>query len=207
MSVRSTSSLTSVTQVILPSTASYHKQKTHLFSSKSPPSTVLPSPTPPFFQPTTSGKSTTLTRHHTKDKNFPYSILEASIKPTRVLFLCIQERTKMGKWHWTPNCNKEYLLQIKKLADSLATVGVPISDSKYTNVILDELNVDYHPFIIFVNTRDHSLSIPDLEALLMADEELIERLKKPDITMVQVNVTQTTNSNSKNKNSETTQSN
>ncbi|MED6118764.1 hypothetical protein PIB30_005903 [Stylosanthes scabra] len=72
---------------------------------------------------------------------------------------------------------------IKKIADSLATIRAPITDSEYTNVILDGLSDDYHPFITFVNLRDPPLSIPDLEALLMAEEELIERLKKLDTNM------------------------
>ncbi|MED6142885.1 hypothetical protein PIB30_001653 [Stylosanthes scabra] len=63
--------------------------------------------------------------------------------------------------------------------------SAPISDTEYTNVILDGLNDDYHPFITSINTRDPPLSIPDLKALLMAEEELIERLKKPDTSMVQ----------------------
>nr|XP_029153207.1 uncharacterized protein LOC114927448 [Arachis hypogaea] len=40
-----------------------------------------------------------------------------------------------------------YLLKIKKIVDSLAAVGVLLSDSKYTNVILNGLNEDYHVFI------------------------------------------------------------
>ncbi|MED6174937.1 hypothetical protein PIB30_073595, partial [Stylosanthes scabra] len=55
---------------------------------------------------------------------------------------------------------------IKKVADALATVGSPISDTKYTNIILDGLNA----VITTVNTREPPLSIPDLEALLMAEE-------------------------------------
>ncbi|MED6122759.1 hypothetical protein PIB30_042887 [Stylosanthes scabra] len=76
----------------------------------------------------------------------------------------------------------------------------PISDSEYTNVILDGLSDEYHPFITSVNNRETPLSIPDLEALLMTEEKLLERLKKPDTSMVQVNVTQSSNTNSNNRN-------
>nr|XP_029147032.1 uncharacterized protein LOC114924964 [Arachis hypogaea] len=47
----------------------------------------------------------------------------------------------------------DYLLKIKKIIDSLAVVGVPLSDSKYTNVILDGLNEDYHVFITYMTTK------------------------------------------------------
>ncbi|MED6113649.1 hypothetical protein PIB30_072815, partial [Stylosanthes scabra] len=99
--------------------------------------------------------------------------------------------------------------KIKKIADSLAMVGSPISDSEYTNVILVGLNDDYHPFITLLNTRDPPLLIPELEALLMVEDELIERLKKTDTSMEQENVTQNANanSNSRNKNSDNQQGN
>ncbi|MED6191807.1 hypothetical protein PIB30_004020 [Stylosanthes scabra] len=76
-------------------------------------------------------------------------------------------------------------------------MGAPISDQEHTNVILDGLGNEYHPFITSINNREPPLSIPDLEASLMAEEELIKRLKKPDTTMVQVNVSQTANQNSR----------
>ncbi|MED6156202.1 hypothetical protein PIB30_012217 [Stylosanthes scabra] len=47
----------------------------------------------------------------------------------------------------------DYLLQIKKLADSLATVGAPITDTEYTNAVLDGLFDEYHPFITFVHLQ------------------------------------------------------
>ncbi|MED6119425.1 hypothetical protein PIB30_011790 [Stylosanthes scabra] len=86
-------------------------------------------------------------------------------------------------------------------------MGTPISDQEHTNVILDGLGDEYHPFITSINNREPPLSIPDLEASLMAEEELIERLKKPDTTMVQVNVNQIANQSSRSNNSESQQSN
>ncbi|MED6147828.1 hypothetical protein PIB30_047421 [Stylosanthes scabra] len=97
------------------------------------------------------------------------------------------------------------LTAVKKIEDSLATVAAPVSDTEYTNVILDGLNEDYHPFIISVNTRKPPLSVPDLEALLMEEKEFIERLKKPDTSMIQVNLTQIANSTQKYFNSDSSQ--
>ncbi|XP_020972883.1 uncharacterized protein LOC110269414 [Arachis ipaensis] len=84
----------------------------------------------------------------------------------------------------------DYLLEIKKVVDSLATVGAPLTGAEYTNVILDGLNEDYQSFLTYVTAKDPPYSIPDLEALLMAQEDIVERFKKPDSSMVQVNFTQ-----------------
>ncbi|XP_057746815.1 uncharacterized protein LOC130966070 [Arachis stenosperma] len=84
----------------------------------------------------------------------------------------------------------DYLLQIKKVVGALATVGAPLTDAEYTNVILDGLNEDYQLFLTYVTAKDPPYSIPDLEALLMAQEDIVERFKKPELSMVQVNFTQ-----------------
>ncbi|XP_072060185.1 uncharacterized protein [Arachis hypogaea] len=84
----------------------------------------------------------------------------------------------------------DYLLKIKKLVDYLAAVGAPLSESEHTNVIFDGLNEDYHRFITYVTAKDPAYSIPDLEALLIAQEDIVDRFKKPDQSMVQVHLTQ-----------------
>nr|XP_029148600.1 uncharacterized protein LOC114925294 [Arachis hypogaea]XP_029154457.1 uncharacterized protein LOC114927710 [Arachis hypogaea] len=84
----------------------------------------------------------------------------------------------------------DYLLQIKKVVDALAAVGAPLTDAEYTNVILDGLNEDYHSFLTYVTAKDPPYSIPNLEALLMAQEDIVGRFKKPEPSMVQVNFTQ-----------------
>ncbi|XP_029153456.1 uncharacterized protein [Arachis hypogaea] len=86
-----------------------------------------------------------------------------------------------------------YLLQIKRLSDSLAAIGLPLSDEEYTNVILDGLSKEYHSFITMNTVKDPPYSILNLEALLMAQEKIIDRFKKSESSMVQVNLSQTTN--------------
>ncbi|MED6133202.1 hypothetical protein PIB30_026269 [Stylosanthes scabra] len=51
--------------------------------------------------------------------------------------------------------------------------------SEYTNIILDGLGEEYHPFVTVVTAKDPPYSIPDLEVLLMAQENILDRYKKP----------------------------
>ena len=62
----------------------------------------------------------------------------------------------------------DYLLQIKKIVDTLAVVGSPISTEEHIEVILDGLNEDYSAFITIIMSRIQPFSIPELETLLMA---------------------------------------
>ncbi|KAL4344940.1 hypothetical protein AHAS_Ahas11G0228600 [Arachis hypogaea] len=91
----------------------------------------------------------------------------------------------------------EYLLEIKKAVDSLVAVGVPITNVEYTNIILARLNKAYHPFITMVTTKDPPYTIPNLKALLMALDSIIEKLKKPDMSPAQVQLSQATTFNTK----------
>ena len=63
---------------------------------------------------------------------------------------------------------QDYLLQIKKIVDTLAAIGSPISTEEHIEVILDGLNEDYNAFITTVMSRTQPFSIPKIKALLMA---------------------------------------
>ena len=83
------------------------------------------------------------------------------------------------------------MLQIKKVVDYLAAVGSPISVENHIKVILDGLNEDHASLITIVLSRVQPFSINDLEALLMAQEERIERFRKSETSLVQANASQT----------------
>ena len=91
----------------------------------------------------------------------------------------------------------EYLLKIKKLVDSLAAIGAPLSVDDYIEVILDGLNEEYGPFITTILSRAIPFTIDELEALLMAQDGMLERFNKSDLSLIQENVAQTTPSNPK----------
>ena len=77
---------------------------------------------------------------------------------------------------------------INKVVDSLAIVGSPVSVEDHIEVILDGLNEDYASFITTVISRVQPFSVNELEALLMAQEEMLERFKKSKTSLVQANV-------------------
>ena len=77
---------------------------------------------------------------------------------------------------------------INKVVDSLTIVGSPVSVDDHIEVILDGLNEDYASFITTVISRVQPFSVNELEALLMAQEEMLERFKKSETSLVQANV-------------------
>ena len=93
---------------------------------------------------------------------------------------------------------RDYLPQIRKIVDTLAVVGSPISTEKCIELILDGLNEDYSSFITIVMSQTQPLSTPELEALLMTQEEMIERFRKTDVNMVQALLTRSSLQDSKN---------
>lgn len=74
----------------------------------------------------------------------------------------------------------DFLLSIKKIVDTLAAVGSLITDSEHIQVILDGLPEEYDSIVASILSRTDPYEISEIEALLMAIEERIERHKKPD---------------------------
>ena len=56
---------------------------------------------------------------------------------------------------------------------------------------MDGLNEDYVAFITFVLSRSEPFSISEIEALLMAQEDMLQRFRKSEVSLVQANVSQT----------------
>ena len=71
-----------------------------------------------------------------------------------------------------------YVLKVKKVVDLLDAIGAPISTEEHVEVILDGLPEDYCHLITTVLSRTTPYSVDELEALLMAHEERLERYKK-----------------------------
>jgi len=46
-----------------------------------------------------------------------------------------------------------YILDIKKMVDSLAVVGAPVSINEHVDALLDDLIEDYNGFITSITTR------------------------------------------------------
>jgi len=80
----------------------------------------------------------------------------------------------------TPKNDKSittYITDIKKIVDSLVSVGSPLSTADHVDAILDGLSADYDSFITSILSRQDPYTVDDLEALLLAQEERFERHK------------------------------
>jgi len=71
-----------------------------------------------------------------------------------------------------------YLLDIKKTVDHLAVVGCPISTEDHIEVVLDGLSDEYNSFITSVTSHLDPYTVADIEALLLAQENRIEKAKQ-----------------------------
>jgi len=85
----------------------------------------------------------------------------------------------------------EYLFEIKKIVDSLASIGVKISESNRIDVILDGLLDEFDSFVTAITSCLDSYSVVDIEALLLAQEERFEKHKKNDSQFMQANIATT----------------
>ena len=66
----------------------------------------------------------------------------------------------------------DYLLQIKKIVDTLASIGHSISPQDHVEAIFNGLSKDYDIFITSVNTRKESYSLAEIKALLFFRKRL-----------------------------------
>ena len=88
-----------------------------------------------------------------------------------------------------------YLLDIKKSVNALSANGSSITDEDHIEVILDGLPEEYDPFITSVLSRIDPYTVDEIEVLLLAQEERLEKHKQlnpalqTNVTSSQINVT------------------
>ncbi|MED6160042.1 hypothetical protein PIB30_047783 [Stylosanthes scabra] len=136
-------------------------------------------------------------QHHLEKEKVPTQYASTADKEARKEIQTYQD------WRVYDYNVNAWLAKIRQLQLQLKTVKKIGSSVDYLLQIKKTIILS----ITSVNTNGPDLSIPDLEALLMDEEELIERLKKPDSSMVQVDVTQTANSGQRNSNSKNSSNN
>ena len=81
-----------------------------------------------------------------------------------------------------------YLLDIQKSVNSLSANGSSITDEDHIEAILDGLPEEYDPFITSVLSRTDPYTVDEIEALLLAQEERLEKHKQLNPAL-QTNVT------------------
>ena len=84
-----------------------------------------------------------------------------------------------------------YVYDIKKIVDSLAVVGSPVSTANHFNAILDGLSPDFDGFITSIRSHSDPYTVDDLEALLLAQEERFDKHKLAQDPLLQVNTIST----------------
>jgi len=68
-----------------------------------------------------------------------------------------------------------YILEIKKIVDSLCAAGVSISEEEHIEHILDGLSEEYDPFVTTILSCHEPYTVEEIEALLLDQEERLER--------------------------------
>uniref|UniRef100_A0A151UGQ1 Retrotransposon gag domain-containing protein n=1 Tax=Cajanus cajan TaxID=3821 RepID=A0A151UGQ1_CAJCA len=68
-----------------------------------------------------------------------------------------------------------YLLQIKQLTKTLAAIGSPVSSEEHIDFIFDGLPEEYDPLETSCLTRSEPYTVPEIEALLLHQEERLEQ--------------------------------
>jgi len=81
-----------------------------------------------------------------------------------------------------------YLLDEKKIVDTLVVVGAPILIDDQIKAILDDLLDEYDGFITFVTSRINPYTVEDIEALLLTQEEHFDKHCLLDSSIVQAHL-------------------
>jgi len=87
-----------------------------------------------------------------------------------------------------------YLLDINKIIDTLAANRSPLTNEEHLEAIFYGLSVEYKYFITIVTSHLDPCTVEDIEALLMAHEERLERYKTQDQLLPQANLASTQSS-------------
>ena len=85
----------------------------------------------------------------------------------------------------------EFLFKVKKVTNSLVAIGALVSVEEHIEIILDGLGREYATFVTSVVSRKDPYTIDEIEALLLAQEERIERFDKEELSLMQANLAQT----------------
>ncbi|XP_015966444.1 uncharacterized protein LOC107490185 [Arachis duranensis] len=83
----------------------------------------------------------------------------------------------------------EYVLLIKGTIDALASVGESVKESDHVNAILHGLSEEYSSVYTSVLARSESITVAELEALLLAHKSMLAKFRKSE-AFVQANVAQ-----------------
>ncbi|XP_072056283.1 uncharacterized protein [Arachis hypogaea] len=84
----------------------------------------------------------------------------------------------------------EYISKIKKVTNSLSALGAPLTSEEFVEAVAQGLNEDYSAFITMIISKADEITQSEVEALLVGQEELVERFKKNVLGTMHVNLAQ-----------------
>jgi len=109
------------------------------------------------------------------------------------IYYATQSRAKIKKLKLqlkTPKHDRSvavYVLDVKRVTYALAAIGAPISEEDHIEAILNGLPEEYDSFVTSILSRLDPYTIDEIEALLLAQEERMEKHRFQD-SMPQANV-------------------
>ena len=82
-----------------------------------------------------------------------------------------------------------YLLEIKKIVDTLSAIDSPISTDDHIEAILDGMPEDYDGFVTVVLSRTDPYTVEEIEVLLLSQEKRFDKHKSVEQIHLQANLT------------------
>lgn len=89
-----------------------------------------------------------------------------------------QYRTQLRKTKQGSLTLDEFLLEIRKLVNVLASVGEPVTQNEHIESIFDGLNDEYESFIASMMARIEPYTVEEFESLLKAQEKRFNKKRK-----------------------------
>jgi len=107
---------------------------------------------------------------------------------THVKIRKLKTHLKTPKWDRSISV---YLLDIKRVIDSLSPVGSNVSTEDHLEAILDGLPDEYDAFITFITSCHDPYTVEDIETLFLAQEERFDKHRSLDRSFIQANTVST----------------
>nr|KYP44273.1 hypothetical protein KK1_034237 [Cajanus cajan] len=109
--------------------------------------------------------------------------MKARVKQLKIQFCSVKKSGSIA----------EYLIQVKQIIETLAAIGSPLLIEDHIDAIFDGLGEEYDGFITSCISHTEAYTIVVIEALLMHQEEHLERHKKHELSTFQANIAQNQN--------------
>nr|KYP61013.1 hypothetical protein KK1_023436 [Cajanus cajan] len=101
-----------------------------------------------------------------------------------------QLRTDLRSTTLDDQSMRDFLTQIKNIADELAGIGSPMTLEEYVDAVLEGLPQEYAPVVSVIESKFATPPIAKVEALLLAHELRANQFRKQSFFSPSINYTQ-----------------